>query len=929
MVDLNINLVAKMAGAGAGGAAGGVAGAAGAGLAGRAGGVMAAGLMGGAGSRTEMIGKGLGQISKQLPGAGMMGEMAGAFKAGGIVGVGMAGVAGIMGFVKQIMESSKVFQGIAGSFFKIFGAMADVFLLPFLPLAMRGMNMLMKYLPDFGRWGEKTAQGVENIIRTFQDKGWIGGIVHYIKEAWTFISVDVKDWITGTLKPAIAEAVLAMGKTLLNALKGKETKYVAPRGAPSSGSLGGGGPIRDELGSKDFLNPEFYANPVANFYAKWNNKVLPGNMQIPMRAKQGQYKVWDATGERLTEEQQRYIDDWEREGLSEEEIKKKVAAGLGPFSPTAEGGAEHIASWSTNQLGGRIPSYQPGGEVPGGPGQGRHVMLHGGEGIIPADNMSAAKALKGDAIDILVGTGGELQVLASAVNELKLRGRNDRLNPRSASNQLKNLAVKEILPQTLNNVGDFYDELGDMTDRVQNNTWGAGRGIVSRASVFAADTDKKKKEQDKDVDKIKEKTVEDFIKEYTGPPSAQYATPQGLNGGVNIYGPGRTGIFSGPAVTWGGKTVKKYTAEEAAAAVKSGVLIPEGGFNRTDPTDMDRLEYNIQQQQGKGIGGGLYFTNTDIEGEDRTEEQKALDRKNSLAAIEERKRNEIEAQRLTDSLTAARAAIYGPEGGINEAGEFIHGGLLARTSDSEAMRLKTFDEVDLTDQQRADLAAVGPEAYDFLQVGTTTIKAPAPKAEAIFDEEKQKYVRPPKEVMELAKRMAAQLNYIASFQQKIDDAAAIKRNIVANRLPGESTEAHYRRERAQGDIVEDLRRDRSRAEEAHTRMINQSVQDRLPYSLQEFQTRFPEDFPESDKGYGTGSYAAGGIVPGDIGEHQIVMAHGGETVSPIGMTGGRQGHTSNRVMNISINNASSVRDILRDLNDMESMDDASFFNSVS
>jgi len=100
-------------------------------------------------------------------------------------------------------------------------------------------------------------------------------------------------------------------------------------------------------------------------------------------------------------------------------------------------------------------------------------------------------------------------------------------------------------------------------------------------------------------------------------------------------------------------------------------------------------------------------------------------------------------------------------------------------------------------------------------------------------------------------------------------------------------------------------------------MWNQHAQDRLPYSLQEFQTRFSEGM------------AAGGIVPGDIGEPQMVVAHGGETVSPIGMPGGRQGHTSNRVMNISINNASSVRDILRDLNDMESMDDASFFNSVT
>ena len=67
-----------------------------------------------------MMGKGLGQIAKQLPGAGVFGDMAGAFKAGGVVGVGMAGIAGILGFVKQIVESSKVFQGIAGSFFKIF-----------------------------------------------------------------------------------------------------------------------------------------------------------------------------------------------------------------------------------------------------------------------------------------------------------------------------------------------------------------------------------------------------------------------------------------------------------------------------------------------------------------------------------------------------------------------------------------------------------------------------------------------------------------------------------------------------------------------------------------------------------------------------------------------------------------------------------------
>ena len=61
----------------------------------------------------------------------------------------------------------------------------------------------------------------------------------------------------------------------------------------------------------------------------------------------------------------------------------------------------------------------------------------------------------------------------------------------------------------------------------------------------------------------------------TGPSSTAGATPQGLNGGINIYGPGRTGIDSGPAVTWGGGSTKTPPA---------AALIPEGGFQRSaDP----------------------------------------------------------------------------------------------------------------------------------------------------------------------------------------------------------------------------------------------------------------------------------------------------------------------------------------------------------
>jgi hypothetical protein len=161
LAELNAQ-VAKMTGA-----------AGGAGAAGAARGPGAIGsLFGGEGGAGGSTAKGLGQIAKQLPGAGMMGDMMGAFKSGGIIGVGMAGVAGILGFVKQIVESSKVFQTIAGSFFKIFGAMADMFLLPFLPLAMRGMQMLMQHLPKFQVWGQKTADWVEDFISGWSNDGF-------------------------------------------------------------------------------------------------------------------------------------------------------------------------------------------------------------------------------------------------------------------------------------------------------------------------------------------------------------------------------------------------------------------------------------------------------------------------------------------------------------------------------------------------------------------------------------------------------------------------------------------------------------------------------------------------------------------------------------------------------------------------------------
>ena len=228
-IKLNINWddlhqqIGKLVSSGAGMAAG-AAGAAGGSGGANVAGALGRGLVGPAGARTETVGKGLGQIAKQLPGVGMFGDMAKAFTTGGLIGVGMAGIAGILSFVKQIMESSKVFQGIAGSFFKIFGAMADVFLLPFLPLAMRGMQALLKYLPNFGEWGQKASGAIDKVINIFQDKGFFGGIKQIVKNAWGFVKTKALPFLTDHVIPLLDSAAADITDRISQRLLGKITE---------------------------------------------------------------------------------------------------------------------------------------------------------------------------------------------------------------------------------------------------------------------------------------------------------------------------------------------------------------------------------------------------------------------------------------------------------------------------------------------------------------------------------------------------------------------------------------------------------------------------------------------------------------------------------------------------------------------------------
>ena len=69
----------------------------------------------------------------------------------------------------------------------------------------------------------------------------------------------------------------------------------------------------------------------------------------------------------------------------------------------------------------------------------------------------------------------------------------------------------------------------------------------------------------------------------------QYATPQGYQGGVNVFGPGRTSASSGPPVTWTNTGASPTASVRAAhaAGVESGAFQPEGGFRRSaDPIEL-------------------------------------------------------------------------------------------------------------------------------------------------------------------------------------------------------------------------------------------------------------------------------------------------------------------------------------------------------
>jgi len=106
-------------------------------------------------------------LAKSAPGGGLMSSMASSFKGGGIMAGMATGITAVVGILTSIMKSSQVFQTMAGTIFKILGMMADLFLMPFVPLMMKFASWMIQHMPQIQEAGQKVADFTEKLVSIF------------------------------------------------------------------------------------------------------------------------------------------------------------------------------------------------------------------------------------------------------------------------------------------------------------------------------------------------------------------------------------------------------------------------------------------------------------------------------------------------------------------------------------------------------------------------------------------------------------------------------------------------------------------------------------------------------------------------------------------------------------------------------------------
>jgi len=433
------------------------------------------GAMFGAGGPGEIT-KGLGQIAKQLPGAGMMEGMTSAFKQGGPIGVITAGVAGMLGFVKSIMESSKVFQGIAGSFFKIFGAMADVFLLPFLPLAMRGMQELLKHMPRISDWGQKTADWIMKMFNFVNEEGIGGAIMHGLNmlKDWTLktalpAAIDgvhaAAGWIWGMIKE-VMQPIIDWFKDKFNIDEGEAQKRKDTGSWYEWDVAGGSTPGYDEP-------PRSMSNAEKAVYGAGNllDTVNPFGSGVGDATEWGLGQWWELQGRHrdITRQEGTWTPAGRAaaRGITPEAIEDAFIYGEG-FDPT-QGRA-------TRQL---------GGSVPGGPGQGVNMTLHGGEEIIPRDVVGAMESAQRGVLGGFFGSLGEqIYQQTLEINEYVAEFKTKEGGMEGVIPRWDAQVLGKDLPALWTSTSDYLNGISSQTENLANSARGLSADLGYDDSYF-------------------------------------------------------------------------------------------------------------------------------------------------------------------------------------------------------------------------------------------------------------------------------------------------------------------------------------------------------------------------------------------------------------------------------------------------------------
>ena len=109
-------------------------------------------------------------LAKAIPGGGMMTNMAKSFMKGGPIGLIATGITAAASTLVAILKGSQTYQTLSKTWMTILSAMADMFLMPFVPLAMKGFQTLLDWMPKVAEWGKKAADVLSSIFSWFQQR---------------------------------------------------------------------------------------------------------------------------------------------------------------------------------------------------------------------------------------------------------------------------------------------------------------------------------------------------------------------------------------------------------------------------------------------------------------------------------------------------------------------------------------------------------------------------------------------------------------------------------------------------------------------------------------------------------------------------------------------------------------------------------------